>query len=1003
MAIYHLHVKVIQRSKGQNVIAASAYRRAARLRDHKEEKDFDFTAKKHVIYSDLMVPDNAPAWVKELVELHEKNPSKAAEKLWNGMDAAEKRVDSRLAREIEFALPIELNEAQGIQLAREFIKDQMVSRGMLADWSVHWDKGNPHVHVLLTMRSLTDTGFGQRMREWDSKVLLQTWREQWAEYANFHLHLHHHNTRIDHRSYEEQGIDLIPGMHQGKAAQEKARRGKSIDRIEEADAIRRLNLARLSENAEIVFHQLSTLGDTFTDTQIANVLGRYVDVTSGSFARNKIKSNIPNTKTPLETALENADALTPDAIKRILQIISTHESVFTEKEISKAVSHLTEQPDAFAKVVAAIKQSSKVIPLGMGEDGRERFTTRTLFETENTIQQLADKLKACWHIHMPEQKKQAILAQHQAQTGKSLTDEQKTAINHILKPHAIACIVGRAGTGKSFCLGVAKAIWESQNVSVYGIALSGIAADGLSKDIGLPSTTIASFCYRVENKILTLNPHDVVIMDEAGMTDSLSMCSVLKIVHQAKAKLVLVGDPAQLQPVGPGASFRALVERLGFTEMQTVYRQSVPWQRQATVDFSGGAMAKGLAAYKAENCIHVEATSETAMQQLLKEWQRVCGEASDLSQVLVIAYRNEDIQALNALLRNERVKEGKIDSGYSVKTSKGEINIASGDRILFLKNDWQLGVSNGRFATVESIDFTESKKVLSFTVKLDGSYQNITINPYAYSDFTHGYAATVHKTQGMTIDHSLVYVGGKGWNRHLTYVALSRHRQSCHVYADRDTHANHGILMRRLSRLGLKDSVLDFPLAFAEHRSIDHQSMSQKLSAHLAERLAAWKKQISDKIAQWVSSDKALEREIVHSNEQLIDIDKKSLKTLLIQYVDMELEQTRLVNAMHAARLQDFNAAKELSAQILAHSKSIQLFAEQAIKHHDIKATIEALQTIKPMTLAQRGGFMAIRERFHQGEFSQEDMHLLAVKLQSKAMSESRTRIREISKGGRSK
>jgi hypothetical protein len=67
MAIYHLHVKVIQRSKGQNVIAASAYRRAARLRDHKEEKDFDFTAKKHVIYSDLMVPDNAPDWVKKLL------------------------------------------------------------------------------------------------------------------------------------------------------------------------------------------------------------------------------------------------------------------------------------------------------------------------------------------------------------------------------------------------------------------------------------------------------------------------------------------------------------------------------------------------------------------------------------------------------------------------------------------------------------------------------------------------------------------------------------------------------------------------------------------------------------------------------------------------------------------------------------------------------------------------------------------------------------------------
>jgi len=932
MAIYHLHAKVIQRSKGQNVIAASAYRRAARLHDHKEEKNFDFSAKKHVIYSELMVPENAPAWVQSLVELHQDNPSQAAEQLWNSLDAAEKRIDAQLAREIEFSLPIELNQAQSIALARAFIKDQFVLRGMIADWSVHWDTGNPHVHVLLTMRTLTETGLGRRAIEWNNKTLLQTWREQWAEYANFHLRLHQHTVRIDHRSYEEQGIDLIPGIHQGKAAQAKARRGQTMDRVEKANAIRRLNLARLSEDS---------------------------------------------------------DALTPDAIERILRTISIHESVFTEKDIAKAVSHLTEKTDNSAKIVTAIKLSPKVIALGISEDGHERFTTRTLFEAENTIQQLADKLKKRWHIHIPETKKQVILEQHQNKTGKLLTDEQKTAIYHLLKPHAIACIVGRAGTGKSFCLGAAKSIWESQNVSVYGIALSGIAADGLSKDIALPSTTIASFCYRVENQLLTLKPHDVVVMDEAGMTDSLSMLSVLKIIHQAKAKLVLVGDPAQLQPVGPGASFRALVERLGFAEMQTVYRQSIPWQRQATVDFSRGDMAKGLQAYKAENCIHIEATPESAMHKLLYHWQKLCADSSSLNQILVIAHRNEDIQELNALLRIERLQTGKIDAGYSVKTSQGDINIASGDRILFLKNDRQLGVSNGRFATVESVDFTRSDKVISFKAKLDGGDQIVTINPYTYSDFTHGYAATVHKTQGMTIDHSLVYVGGKGWNRHLTYVALSRHRRSCQVYADRDTHANDGILTRRLSRLGLKDSVLDFPLAFAERRGIDHQSVSQKLSAHLAERLGKWKKQLTDKISQWIVADKALKREMVHCNEQLIDVDKKSLKALLIHYVDMELEQTRLVNAMHTARLQDPSVVKELSAQVTAHSSAIQQFAEQTIQHPEIKATIKTLQAIKPMTLAQRGGFMEIRERLHQGEFSKEDVYVLTVQLRNKAINTS--------------
>src|ERR1700733_10459600 len=103
------------------------------------------------------------------------------------VEASEKRVDSQLAREIEFSLPIELNKDQNIQLAREFIQDQFVLRGMIADFSIHWDEGNPHVHVMLSTRQLTPEGFGLKVVAWNSKILLQEWREKWAEYANFHL------------------------------------------------------------------------------------------------------------------------------------------------------------------------------------------------------------------------------------------------------------------------------------------------------------------------------------------------------------------------------------------------------------------------------------------------------------------------------------------------------------------------------------------------------------------------------------------------------------------------------------------------------------------------------------------------------------------------------------------------------------------------------------------------------------------------------------------------
>jgi ATP-dependent exoDNAse (exonuclease V) alpha subunit len=170
MAIYHLHVGIIQRSKGKHAVAASAYRRAAKLMDQRVGKTWNYRNKPNVIHCEIMAPTNAPVWVTELIALQETDPSKAAEQLWNGVESSEKRIDSQLAREVEFALPIELNEAQNITLARVFIHDQLVLRGMIADWAVHWDEGNPHVHVLLTMRRLTETGFGARALEWNVRA-----------------------------------------------------------------------------------------------------------------------------------------------------------------------------------------------------------------------------------------------------------------------------------------------------------------------------------------------------------------------------------------------------------------------------------------------------------------------------------------------------------------------------------------------------------------------------------------------------------------------------------------------------------------------------------------------------------------------------------------------------------------------------------------------------------------------------------------------------------------
>src|SRR6201994_4015340 len=212
MAIYHLHVKVIGRKSGSSAVASAAYRSGSRLRDERLDRSHDFSAKRGVVHSEVLLPEDAPqAW-------------RDRERLWNDVEAFEVRKDAQLAREIEFAIPREMTQAQGIELARDFVRGEFVDRGMIADLNVHWDMAEdgmpkPHAHVMLTMRAVDQNGFGQKVREWNRTEMLERWRERWAELANERLAALDIDVRIDHRSFEAQGIALEPQSQIGASAQ----------------------------------------------------------------------------------------------------------------------------------------------------------------------------------------------------------------------------------------------------------------------------------------------------------------------------------------------------------------------------------------------------------------------------------------------------------------------------------------------------------------------------------------------------------------------------------------------------------------------------------------------------------------------------------------------------------------------------------------------------------------------------------------------------------------
>jgi ATP-dependent exoDNAse (exonuclease V) alpha subunit len=222
MALYRLEAKIIGREKrGRSVVAAAAYRDGRKLFGEREGKTHDYSRRsKGVVESTILQPEGSPAWAGD--------PAK----LWNSVEAGEKRADAQLAREFILAVPPELSAQEQFQLAVAWSQKELVASGMVAEVSLHHTKTgkNPHVHILCTMRKLDGDKFSaKKPREWNDVGLLVTQRESWANAVNTALEKAGRPERVDHRSLKDQGIDRIPEPKIGVAATAMKRRGVEAD------------------------------------------------------------------------------------------------------------------------------------------------------------------------------------------------------------------------------------------------------------------------------------------------------------------------------------------------------------------------------------------------------------------------------------------------------------------------------------------------------------------------------------------------------------------------------------------------------------------------------------------------------------------------------------------------------------------------------------------------------------------------------------------------------
>lgn len=797
MAIAHFSVSIVSRGDGRSAVLSAAYRHCARMDYEREARTIDYSRKQGLVHEEFLLPADAPHWARKLIA--DRSVTGAAEAFWNKVEAFEKRVDAQLAKDLTIALPLELSVGLNIALVRDFVEKHILSKGMVADWVYHDNPGNPHIHLMTTLRPLTEDGFGakkvavigedgQPLRNNTGKIVYELWaggtqdfnafRDGWFERQNHHLALNGVNLRIDGHSYEKQGIELVPTIHVGvgaKAIQRKATAEgwkPSLERLDLQEERKAENLRRIRARPEIV-----------------------------------------------------------------LDLVTREKSVFDERDLAKVLHRYVDDPAVFQQLLARIIQSPHVLRLqgdaiafATGERVPARYTTRELIRLEAGMARRAIWLSGHETHGVPEKLLEATFARHAR-----LSEEQRTAIEHVAGSARIAAVVGRAGAGKTTMMKAAREAWELGGYRVFGGALAGKAAEGLEKEAGIASRTLASWELRWKQGRDTLDAKTVFVIDEAGMVASKQMAGFVEAVVRAGAKLVLVGDPEQLQPIEAGAAFRAIADRIGYAELDTIYRQREEWMRKASLDLARGHVDQALAAYRSQGRVLGSELKAEAVENLIADWNRDYDPAKT---TLILAHLRRDVRMLNELAREKLVERGILSAGHAFRTADGIRHFDAGDQIVFLKNEGSLGVKNGMIARVVE---AAPNRITAMVGEGDQRRQ-VTFEQRFYNNLDHGYATTIHKSQGATVDRVKV-LASLSLDRHLTYVAMTRHRDDLQLYYGRRSFALNGGLSKILSRRNAKETTLDYDrgtlyrqaLRFAENRGLHIVQVARTM---LRDRLA---------------------------------------------------------------------------------------------------------------------------------------------------------------------
>jgi conjugative relaxase-like TrwC/TraI family protein len=400
----------------------------------------------------------------------------------------------------------------------------------------------------------------------------------------------------------------------------------------------------------------------------------------------------------------------------------------------------------------------------------------------------------------------------------TLTADQRLMIETVCgSPAGVVVVEGAAGVGKTFALDGAREAFDASGVRAVGCALAGRAAQGLEQGSAIPSWTVSSMLNELQIEQLPLG--GVLVVDEAGMIGDRQLAELMELAARDSTKLVLVGDPKQLQPIDAGAPLRTLGDHIGKVTMTENVRQVAAWERAALALMRDADAHRAYQQYTMRDRIHVEPSATERRAAIVADHRELAAHGVD---AVMLARRRDEVTALNEMARAAAIADGRV-LGPALEVSGQEYQ--AGDQIICVANDRRGGVTNGTRGLVIGVDV--ERRALNVQ-RSDG--RELVIDTQRYDAIDRGYALTVHKAQGMTADVALV-MGSDGATREWAYTAMSRSTLATHYYEvahprERDSLGVHHSLeselsaderiLRTWSRSEQKDSALDYPQRYVE-------------------------------------------------------------------------------------------------------------------------------------------------------------------------------------------